>query len=386
MAVWQDLGATRLAVLISGAGLIILFGFIFFWCLPFGQVTYSSQFEVIKTPVPVKEITHIPTPENVKGIYMTACTASGRKSRETFLNYFDQTVLNTLVIDVKDYTGTDSYTGSKAQTGLVGRGCRIADLPNFIEELHSKGIYVIARITVFQDPLYANAHPDLAIASKSKPGSVWRDKNGLAYIDPGAKPYWDYIFKIGKESYDIGFDELNFDYIRFPSDGDMSDVSYSWSLNKEKPEVLRGFFSYLHDQFQELHVPISADVFGLTTSAVGDMGIGQVLTEVLPYFDYVAPMVYPSHFASGFLGYTNPADHPYDVVRYSMDHAVSKAAIASTSPLKLRPWLQDFSVGATYTPAMIKDQIKATTDSGLTSWMLWNAGGIYHKEAVEEKN
>ena len=157
-------------------------------------------------------------------------------------------------------------------------------------------------------------------------------------------------------------------------------------LNKEKPEVLRGFFSYLHDQFQELHVPISADVFGLTTSAVGDMGIGQVLTEVLPYFDYVAPMVYPSHFASGFLGYTNPADHPYDVVRYSMDHAVSKAAIASTSPLKLRPWLQDFSLGATYTPAMIKDQIKATTDSGLTSWMLWNAGGIYHKEAVEEKN
>ena len=468
MSFWRDIGATRISVLLAGAALILVAGASIFWIFPYSRITYSDRFEVATTSAEVRlppKMIHIPTPTSVRGIYMTACTASVKRLREKTLAYFDGSDLNTLVIDFKDYTGTVSYvstssdiyspyrissqgklsgrsslaelststkmlkkssstisepqrdpsvpvipsafmptdadgaasleavdvseassTASQTESMLLseqsGRGCRVKDLPDFLNELHDRGIYTIARITVFQDPFYSKIHPELAVQSKSHPDYPWRDKHGLSYIDPGASPYWDYIVDMGKQAYGIGFDELNFDYIRFPSDGDMSDVSYSWSGKNPKEKVLQGFFAYLYDNFGGTDVPISADLFGLTTSATGDMGIGQVLEDALKYFDYVSPMVYPSHFGSGFIGLANPADHPYDVVRYSMDHAAAKALAASSTPDKLRPWLQDFDLGATYTVPMIRDQIKATDDAGLNSWLLWNAASVYHKEAV----
>jgi hypothetical protein len=127
---------------------------------------------------------------------------------------------------------------------------------------------------------------------------------------------------------------------------------------------------------------MSADLFGLTTSVTDDLGIGQVLEDAFPYFDYIAPMVYPSHFASGFNGFDKPATKPYEVILISMKKAVERANLASTSPYKLRPWLQDFNLGAKYTPEMVRDQIRATYDSGLNSWMLWNAGSSYQRSAL----
>ena len=399
MTFWQKQGATRIVAILVFACVTIGCGLVAAWFLPYGEVTYSSEFVSDPTPTQItkKEVVHFSTPDPLKAVYMTACTASVSRLRNKVLANFDDTELNAIVIDVKDYTGTDSYASTTLQTGAaIGRGCRIADLPKFIEELHDRGIYTIARITVFQDPLYVSQHPDLAVRSKSRPDSVWKDKNGLAYLDPGAKPYWDYIVNIGKESYGIGFDELNFDYIRYPSDGDLRDMNFLWSEGKTKPVVLKEFFRYLREQFDptmlastspELRVlgsiPLSADLFGLTTTAADDMGIGQLLLDALQYFDYVAPMVYPSHFAPSYMGYARPADHPYEVVKYSMSHAVSRALAASSSPEKLRPWLQAFDLGATYTPAMVRAQIQATYDAGLSSWMLWNAASIYNKDALD---
>lgn len=226
-------------------------------------------------------------------------------------------------------------------------------------------------------------------------------------MDVGAKEYWSYIVDISKASYAIGFDEINFDYIRYPSDGNMKDVLYTWTSSTvsapshsasttsaqvraiTKPEMLEKFFAYLHEELSGSGMKMSADLFGLTTTLENDMGIGQVLEKALPYFDYIAPMVYPSHYPKGWNGWQNPAAHPYEVIHFSMSRAVERELIwreanglATSTPSKMRPWLQDFNLGATYDAPMIRAQIQATYDSGLNSWMLWSAANRYTSSAL----
>jgi len=403
MRIWsRDIGSTNAIAIIIGTVVIVLVLFLVAWGMPIGNLSYFETVIIpnmatssIPTPPP---ITHIRTPDPLRAIYITACTASGRKNREKVLSVISGTEINSIVIDIKDYSGTLAYASTSvdviAGTSSIsnisssnflpnyGGGCRIIDLPEFIRQLHDIGIYTIARITVFQDPVYSSRNPSVAVKNKDNIDSNWKDVKGLSYVDPGATPYWDYILKISKEAYSIGFDELNFDYIRFPSDGDLSNVYYSWSAGRPKSDVLKEFFLYLREGLAETGVPISADLFGLTTSADGDLGIGQRLEDALMYFDYVSPMVYPSHYAYGFNGYPKPSLKPYEVVKYSMDKAVGKAFMASSTPTKIRPWLQAFDLGAVYTPAMVRTQIQATYDAGLNSYMLWNAGSSYNKEAL----
>ncbi len=382
---WRENGATRITAILAGTLFILVLAFSAAWFLPLGRITYSSDLEQTATSTayvaPVVP-THITTPNPLKAVYITACTASMEHLRDKALQVFDGTKLNALIIDVKDYSGTISYASTSFQTRSQAKGCRISDLPEFLAELHARGIYTIARVTVFQDPLYSSLHPNLAVQSKSHPGSVWKDKHGLAFIDVGAKPYWDYIVGIAEEAYGIGFDEINFDYIRFPSDGNLADMNFTWDVGATKAQAVKGFFTYLHSQLGPLGIPTSADLFGLVTSATDDMGIGQVLENALPYFDFIAPMVYPSHFAPGYDGLAKPAEHPYQVINTSMSHAVKRTLAASSTPEKLRPWLQDFNLGAIYTPDMVHQQMQATYDSGLSSWMLWNAGSVYQKDAL----
>ena len=288
------------------------------------------------------------------------------------------------MIDIKDYTGTVTFAAEN-----YGRGCTVSDLKEFIRELHTSNIYVIGRISVFQDLYYSNLHPELAVKNKSD-GGVWKDHKGISFIDVGAKPYWDYIIEISKQAYDLGFDELNYDYVRYPSDGNMENVFYAWSnASSTKPEMLEGFFSYLHDNLQTSNIKTSVDLFGMTTTVESDMGIGQVLEKALPYFDYVAPMVYPSHYPSGWNGFANPAGYPYDVVHIAMSEGrkreqdwLALSNLSTSTPSKLRPWLQDFHLGATYDAAKVRAQIQATYDSGLTSWMFWSAANKYTEEAL----
>ena len=333
--------------------------------------------------VPMKPvILHIPTPIPVRSVYMTACTASEAKLRDKVVSELAGTEINSVVIDLKDYSGTLSYASTTVATPPGGRGCRIIDLPEFVQELHDKGLYAIGRITVFQDPLYSRAHPELAVASRSHPGEPWTDRNGLAYIDPDHPAYWDYIVAIAEEGHSIGFDEINFDYIRFPSDGDMSDARFALSASTTKAAVIKGFFAYLRSQLDppdgSSSIVMSADLFGQTTVAPDDMGIGQVLTNALPYFDYVAPMVYPSHFTDGFAGYAVPAEHPYGIIKYTMTTAVERAVAASSTPDELRPWLQAFDLGAIYTPDMVDAEKQAVYAAGLSGYMLWNAASQYN--------
>ncbi len=375
-------------------GFFFLFIFLVNIFIPqFYKTSYlAEKFEELGTVAIVPKVIHLSTPNPLKAIYMTACVAATPSWRSSLKKLIENTELNAMVIDIKDSTGTVSFdSGIPDSSG--GKGCVVADLKEFISELHVSGIYVIGRISVFQDPFYATLHPELAVKSKSN-GGVWKDRKGLSFIDVGAKPYWDYIVAISKASYDLGFDELNYDYVRYPSDGDMDDTNFTWSPSTSSPlsrsEMLESFFIYLSEKVRdEIGVVTSADLFGMTTTVVSDMGIGQVLEKALPHFDYIAPMVYPSHYPNGWNNFANPAEYPYEVIHIAMSEGKRREEMqrlaqgsATSTPSKLRPWLQDFNLGATYGQDKVRAQIQATYDSGLDSWMLWNAGNKYTEEAL----
>lgn len=368
----------------------IIFIFLFYFLIPnffptVSRVISEEMATSTSSTTPVFVVTHIQTPKPLKAIYMSACVVATPSFREKLKRIAETTEINSIMIDVKDYTGTITFDSENPLfKDNVGSGCKAKDLKEFIGELHKSNIYVIARISTFQDKYLVSKRPDLAVKKKSD-GTVWKDHKGVSWLDAGSKEVWDYDIALGKESYNIGFDEINFDYIRFPSDGNMKDIAYPFSAGKVKAEVIKDFSAYVSAYFRPLNIPISADVFGMVTTNTDDLNIGQILENFLPYFDYVAPMVYPSHYPPTFLGYKNPAEYPYEIIKHSMTTAVTRAVAASSTPSKLRPWLQDFNLGADYTASMVRKQIQATYDSGLDSFMLWDAGNTYTIDALLPK-
>lgn len=362
---------------------------------------------------PVQTVTHITTPVPLRAAYMTSCIASGRKLRAPLVAFVEDTLLNALVVDIKDFSGMVSIDTGDPRFVLNSHGCNVPDIQAFISSLHEKGIYVIGRVTVMQDQVYTKTHPDAAVKRKSD-GETWHDRKGLAFVDPGASEYWQYMIDLGKASYAIGFDEINYDYIRFPSDGDMANAKFTRTGSSTKAEMMKRFYTALGVGMHEAKIPISADLFGMTTTNTDDLGIGQVLENALLNFDYVAPMVYPSHYPPYWNGWKNPNLVPYEVVKYAMSHAVVRANaleqkesgfVASVSTTttkegkvatttskfirkgiyakKLRPWIQDFNYGKVYTEADVRAQMKAVYDSGLDSWMMWDPKNVYTKSAYD---
>jgi hypothetical protein len=359
-----------------------------------------------------KVVTHLPTPVPLKTAYMTSCIASGKTLRAPLTRLVEQTELNSLTIDIKDFSGYVSVDLQDPRFVLNTKGCTIPDIKEYIAELHEKHIYVIGRVTVMQDSVYTKSHPDAAVKRKSD-GATWKDKKGLAFVDPGATEYWQYMVDLGKASYALGFDEINYDYIRYPSDGDMSNAKFTRSGSSTKAAVMKKFYKYLGEGMHGAGIPISADLFGMTATNYDDLGIGQILEDALLYFDYVAPMVYPSHYPPNFNGWKDPNMFPYGIIHFSMSKAVARAnqleqnesgwvaPVAGTSTAngatstpakfipkgiyakKLRPWIQDFNYGKVYTEADVRAQKKAVYDSGLTSWMSWDPRNVYTKSAYD---
>lgn len=325
-------------------------------------------------------VTHLKTPPAVKSIYMTQCVAGNKSLRARLVKLAQNTEINAIVINIKDETGKISIktTNPLFIDAYATAGCRAPDMQELVAELHRNNIYAIARIAVFQDPDLVKKHPEWAV-KRASDGAVWRDRKGIAWLEVKATPVWDYVTALAKESAKIGFDEINFDYIRFPSDGNMQDIAYTFYKPKEetKANAVKDFFRGLHERTKDLGVPVSVDLFGMASTNYDDLGIGQVLENALPYFDFVTLMVYPSHYPPGYHGYKNPATVPYEIVKYNMDIAVQRAIAASSSPAKLRPWIQDFNLGATYDAPMIRAQIQATYDAGIKSWMVWDPKNIY---------
>lgn len=387
---------------------LIVCGVVLFYILPkiYGQVEYESlttskndnlaQVDNTVQPQEVKEenkieeipVTHIETPSAVKAIYLSGWVAGSSKLRDNLIRMIDDTELNAVVIDVKDSTGIISFKVQDEELKKFGSDeKRIADIRALTHKLHEKGVYIIGRISVFQDPYMTKHYPEFAITKKSD-GSVWKDRKGLSFLDPAKSAVHDYIIRVAKEAYNQGFDEINFDYIRYPSDGNMQDIDYHLEAGKTRADNIEAFFKYLNTEMKkDVNIPISGDLFGLTTEAKDDMGIGQVWEKAIPYFDFLCPMVYPSHYPSGYNGYSNPASYPYEVINRALVGAISKTTLVNENISKIRPWLQDFDLGATYTADMIKKQIKATYDNKLSSWMLWDPSNKYTESAlIKEKS
>ncbi len=374
-------------------------------------------------------VRHQPLPSEVKAIYMTACVVGTRDFRDRLVALIEETEINSVIIDIKDFSGTISFPPASPtwRPAWDAAKCGTADMKSFIEHLHEKGIYVIARITVFQDPFFTNLRPDLAV-KRADGATVWRDHKGLSFIDVGAREYWDHLVLLARDSYNIGFDELNFDYVRYPSDGPMTDITFTHSKNypgdNNKQANLEEFFRYLNEKLsdEKLYSEFrhentgrdegtpwtSADLFGMTTTNFDDLSIGQVQDRAAPYFDFIAPMVYPSHYPKNVFGYVNPNDHPYEIVYHAMKTGVNRM-IASTTPMmgfehtrigtstpavyqkpsfgpeKFRTWIQDFDYGGDYDAADVRAQIKASQDAGVKSWMIWAPSNIYTKEALNSR-
>ncbi|MEK7478752.1 MAG: putative glycoside hydrolase [Patescibacteria group bacterium] len=331
-------------------------------------------------------------PKVIKAIYSTAWSASSAKKIDYFINLIKTTEINAIVVDIKDYTGNLSYKNDIELVNKYGAvEIKILKPNALIKKFHDEGIYVIARMAVFQDPALVKARPDLALQSISK-NTVWKDYKGISWVDTSSKEVWDYNITIAKDALSRGFDEINFDYIRFASDGNMADIRYPFYNSKlqTKRQVMHSFFKYLRESLP--NAKMSADLFGYTTLLQDDLGIGQNIDDAMPYFDYIAPMVYPSHYNKGFNGHANPADFPYDVVYTSMLKAEQRldAFNKSTTTIKMveskfRPWLQDFDLGADYDAVKIRAQIQATYDAASTTeagWMLWAPTNIYTKDAL----
>ena len=315
-----------------------------------------------------------PARQTVKAVYLTAYSAGQKNKMDEIINLLNKTELNAVVIDIKDYSGKILYDSKLDLVNEIkASGNRMGDVRALIKKLHRNNIYVIARQTVFQDPWLARNKSDWAI--KTKYGGIWYDNKGLSWVDPTRAEVWEYNLAIAKEAIDLGFDEINFDYMRFPSDGNLSIVKYNIG-DKKKYEVMGEFYKFLSDGLKDEPALISIDVFGLVMEhkAEEDMNIGQRLADAVENFDYVCPMMYPSHYPSGHLGLANPAANPGIVIAHGMKLGLpwfhGKRA-------EVRPWLQAFNMGAVYDGSRIRAEINEVEKKSNAGWLLWNASNRY---------
>jgi hypothetical protein len=306
---------------------------------------------------------HVALPDEVRGVYWNAETS--HISRGTELTaYMLKMGLNAAVIDIKLDDGQVFFPPTST-----------------LETLGQDGIYRIARIPVMRDSSYGLAHPQDTI--KNHAGNPWRDKTGAIWLDPSADGVAQYNLDLAQQAYDMGFDEVQFDYVRFASDGALSAIAKTPAeASSTKEQIMKRFFDKMGSTLEEEGIPHSFDLFGVTFLANNEVGIGQHMEDVYPNADFVSPMAYPSHYWPGYLGFQNPAVHPYEVVKDTLDKGAAQLetnhglAPTSTRP-HFRPWIQDFDLGATYTAAMIEAEIKASRDAGASGFLIWNARNVY---------
>ena len=316
-----------------------------------------------------------PYPAEMRGVHVTMALASLPGKIDDYLR-LTKHGLNTLELDIKDENGDVAFRHPVVPLAhKTGAADSYYDPYEVASDAHAHGVYLIGRIVVFEDPILSERLPGYALHNAD--GSVWHTSAGLGWTNMYDTRVWKYVTDLGEAAAKAGFDEIQFDYVRFPTDGDLSSAVFPGKTKQSKTRVITSFLEYASKRLKPLGVRVSADVFGL--SATRNMGIGQRPNRIAPYLDAIYPMVYPSHFGAGEYNLPDPDAQPGRTVAL----ALSDFDVALTGQkTRLVPWLQDFSLGRTYHLGDVQDQIQAARDAGAEGFMLWNAGGVYTRAAL----
>ncbi len=323
-------------------------------------------------------------PEAVKGIYLNAWAAGSAARSQALIDLATRTEINAFVIDLKDASGYVSHATQvmTAREAGADQEIRIRDLVGLLRRLQEAGIYPIARIVVVKDPLLIRAKQEWAVQDTA--GGVWVDGNGSLWANLHDQRVWEYHVELAKEAAAVGFPEIQWDYIRFADapPEELLRAVYPGSEGQRRRDVVEAFLEYARAELEDSGVAMTVDVFGATTSASSDIGIGQYWESFIGSVDVAQPMVYPSHYWVGSFGFQDPNGHPYEIVRAALMSAVRRSE-ATEGAGATRPWLQDFTLGApAYEGPEVRAQIQATYDAGIDEWLLWNAGSRYTEAAL----
>jgi hypothetical protein len=341
--------------------------------------TASGANPAAASPSPARP--RIPRPDSLRALYVNGWAAGSHSRMRELIRIADSTEINAFVIDVKESDTFLVYDSTGiALAKEIGADTRPGSrwLPALLDTLAAHRIYPIARIVVFKDRGLAEKKPELAIRTTG--GAVWNDNKGKPWVNPYDRRVWDYNIAIAREALDMGFHEIQWDYVRFPdvTSSVRAAMAFPGSGGKTRWQNIREFIEYSRRQLAPYRVPVSADIFGVMTNVADDMGIGQLWEEVVQAADHLHPMVYPSHYYSGYYGFPTPDAHPYEVVRIGLEDGVQRARLLQgRGTAEISPWLQAFTAdylhdGVTYTAGSVRNQIQATYDAGLKGWILWN--------------
>jgi len=358
--------------------------------------TAADEVKVLLRPVEIRYVQQeellLPRAANIKGLYVNAW-AFGSPKLGQLVRLADETEVNAFVIDVKDDTGCMLYPSSVPTAQQIGaNNCvRAKDARARLDTLAAHGIYAIARIVVAKDPLLAERKPAWSVKERDT-GGLWRDRINIAWVDAYNDSVWIYSAQLAAEAVRMGFQEVQFDYVRFPDEPRermATAIFPSHKAGQTQREAVREHVALLKDRLRPLGVPVTFDIFGLTASVTtGDLGIGQVWEDFVRVADVVLPMVYPSHYYRGAFGYAWPNGQPYHIVRSALTDALHRSRPLPGSA-EIRPFLQAFTLGRRlprYTPFEIREQIRAAEDLGITSWVLWNPRSVYQRGSLRPKN
>ena len=316
----------------------------------------------------------------VRALYLNRWRAQSWPAMHHYIAIADSTEINAFVIDMKDEFGLNYKTANKDFKKNAGSSTKVPNLKSLLDTLHAHNILPIARLVVFKDSVTARAHPDWTI--RKADGSPWRDKQGLAWVNPYERELWDYNIGVAEELVKLGFGEVQFDYIRFPEPyPSLPPQVFPDSKGVQKPDVLAAYLKQARSKLDSLGVRTTADVFGFTATVRGALEIGQQWEKLAPEVDVILPMLYPSHFPGGSLGIDHPNAEPYKTIKISLDSARFRDSVLQiVTPEHVRPWLQAFTLPGWkphYGPDEIKQQKQAVYDAGYDGWVLWSAGSKY---------
>jgi hypothetical protein len=318
-------------------------------------------------------------PARMRAIYVNAWAFGGKRFHD-LVRLADRTEINAFVVDVKDDTGYLTYRSEVPTAVAIGANqqLRARDVRERLRIMREHGIFPVARIVVAKDPLLASQKPEWAV--RHVDGGLWRDRLDFAWVDAFNDSVWVYAAQLAAEAVRMGFAEVQYDYVRFPDEPESRLASALFPGRRPGETKRQGVtrnLRLLRERTKPLGVPFTIDVFGLTTSARSDMGIGQYWEDLVTTADVVLPMVYPSHYMRGVYNLKHPNGEPYQVIRRAMQDALRRSASLSGSA-EIRPYLQAFTLGQPrYTPAMVREQIRAAEELGLHSWVLWNPRSAY---------